>query len=505
MGAILSVSTLSGVPGLASFVDMMARGDATPAAGIGGAPLTTPASDRQGDAAPGKDLPQDDADGGDPAFAWLFAAMPAAVPADPAIDTAGAGAGAGKAAAETVAIATGAPGTMAEPSISPVTVPEQPRADVAGAPEIAVRGPDDAAAPLPTLADAARRGAVTTPQPGPQSGLLRATTVAGDAAAATADAMPAASRPTPALAGTAVDDRVEPVDAAIGTVASAPAVAENSARARVDASPAILRAAAQRIATGAGKVTVPTSPAAILPPMRQAMAQAVAPSSPAAPAATVLPSPVTAPAYAPASSPDRPVATALPDATLSPSARAPAVTSTDALPPPETGTPARSISGKADAPTPVAAVVTPSSPAAASQLSVISTPTTTTVMPALFALNPAARDTREDSEGGLFATGAIGGGTLLQAGATTIPVAGTADARQQALDMGRHDWPQKMIDHIDALRDAANANDTSIRLVPDRRMPFASAAAFNCGCASAISARVAACSAVKWTVIAPSP
>lgn len=88
-------------------------------------------------------------------------------------------------------------------------------------------------------------------------------------------------------------------------------------------------------------------------------------------------------------------------------------------------------------------------------------------MPALFALNPAARDTRDDREGGVSATGAIGGGVLLQAGAATMPVARTGEAQQQALDMGRHDWPQKMIDHIDALRDAANANDTSIRLMPD--------------------------------------
>ena len=33
--------------------------------------------------------------------------------------------------------------------------------------------------------------------------------------------------------------------------------------------------------------------------------------------------------------------------------------------------------------------------------------------------------------------------------------------------MGRQDWPQKMIDRIEALRDDANANDTSIRLKPE--------------------------------------
>ncbi|MBS0479249.1 MAG: flagellar hook-length control protein FliK, partial [Proteobacteria bacterium] len=48
-----------------------------------------------------------------------------------------------------------------------------------------------------------------------------------------------------------------------------------------------------------------------------------------------------------------------------------------------------------------------------------------------------------------------------------MPVAPMADAQRQMLDMGRQDWPQKMIDHIEALRDNANANDTSIRLKPE--------------------------------------
>ena len=47
------------------------------------------------------------------------------------------------------------------------------------------------------------------------------------------------------------------------------------------------------------------------------------------------------------------------------------------------------------------------------------------------------------------------------------PIAPTGDAQRQTLDLGRQDWPQKMIDHIEALRDNANANDTSIRLKPE--------------------------------------
>ena len=46
-------------------------------------------------------------------------------------------------------------------------------------------------------------------------------------------------------------------------------------------------------------------------------------------------------------------------------------------------------------------------------------------------------------------------------------VAATADAGQPMLDMRQDGWPTHMIDHIEALRDAANATDTRIRLVPD--------------------------------------
>jgi flagellar hook-length control protein FliK len=46
-------------------------------------------------------------------------------------------------------------------------------------------------------------------------------------------------------------------------------------------------------------------------------------------------------------------------------------------------------------------------------------------------------------------------------------VAGTGDPRHAALDMRRDDWPQAMIDRIEALRDSADAADTRIRLIPD--------------------------------------
>jgi len=43
----------------------------------------------------------------------------------------------------------------------------------------------------------------------------------------------------------------------------------------------------------------------------------------------------------------------------------------------------------------------------------------------------------------------------------------TIDAAQPTLDMRGNDWPAGMISHIESLRDAADANDTRIRLVPD--------------------------------------
>lgn len=53
------------------------------------------------------------------------------------------------------------------------------------------------------------------------------------------------------------------------------------------------------------------------------------------------------------------------------------------------------------------------------------------------------------------------------AASPTAPVAAASGAQQGALDMHRADWPQAMIDHIEALRDAADATSTRITLMPD--------------------------------------
>jgi flagellar hook-length control protein FliK len=89
-------------------------------------------------------------------------------------------------------------------------------------------------------------------------------------------------------------------------------------------------------------------------------------------------------------------------------------------------------------------------------------------MPALFALAMAPDRERSaepdrDNAGGA----AIVAATLLSPTDAAALVAQPGEAQRQALDMGRQDWPQKMIDRIEALRDDANANDTSIRLKPE--------------------------------------
>ena len=57
-------------------------------------------------------------------------------------------------------------------------------------------------------------------------------------------------------------------------------------------------------------------------------------------------------------------------------------------------------------------------------------------------------------------------GTLATAH-TAPPIQPVAEAQRTPLDMRRDDWTQALIDRIDTLRDAANATDTRIRLVPD--------------------------------------
>lgn len=99
-------------------------------------------------------------------------------------------------------------------------------------------------------------------------------------------------------------------------------------------------------------------------------------------------------------------------------------------------------------------------------LNAASNPVPTAALPALFALSMTANRTDRDDNPISTLTDTASIAPLSQA-TSTLPIAPMADAQRQMLDMGRQDWPQKMIDHIEALRDNANANDTSIRLKPE--------------------------------------
>jgi flagellar hook-length control protein FliK len=88
-------------------------------------------------------------------------------------------------------------------------------------------------------------------------------------------------------------------------------------------------------------------------------------------------------------------------------------------------------------------------------------------MPALFALAMATERKPAGEGEGSQSGGLTAAATLLTPADAVQLVAKPGQAERQALDMGRQDWPQKMIDRIEALRDDANANDTSIRLKPD--------------------------------------
>lgn len=90
-------------------------------------------------------------------------------------------------------------------------------------------------------------------------------------------------------------------------------------------------------------------------------------------------------------------------------------------------------------------------------------PPATAALPALFALAMTpAHDTRDDEASSPSPAAAV-----FRATADPATIAPAGDAQRQTLDLGARDWPQKMINHIEALRDNANANDTSIRLKPE--------------------------------------
>jgi hypothetical protein len=79
------------------------------------------------------------------------------------------------------------------------------------------------------------------------------------------------------------------------------------------------------------------------------------------------------------------------------------------------------------------------------------------------ALHQAARDERRSDAPEPTITG-----IPLTTDLTPHAVTAAENTRHAALDMARDTWPGKMIERIDMMRDALDAADTSIRLVPDK-------------------------------------
>ncbi|OWK31255.1 flagellar hook-length control protein FliK [Sphingomonas dokdonensis] len=77
------------------------------------------------------------------------------------------------------------------------------------------------------------------------------------------------------------------------------------------------------------------------------------------------------------------------------------------------------------------------------------------------AIHRAARDERRGEASDAMIAG-------LAPTAELTPQAAVEQSRHAALDMARATWPAKMIERIEMMRDALDAADTSIRLVPDK-------------------------------------
>lgn len=463
------VSGASGVPSLAAFVDLFADGDTLATTG------TVPAAKRQGDAASGKALPVADDDQRDPALDWLFAATPTALPlatstptpetppvaADPAA-TPAAPATAGTVAA--IQLAASAPTIAATlpdaaPSVDPVAEHlDVPAAQAAPDTRAAATLSEPAMPDLPDTADtvAAARAPIASPLP-----------------AAIPAAAAGLSLPLPLVPST--DDT--PAEPAIVAVDGAPTPSVQAIRPAVAAlaastAPSIdLMKAARTVASPTGledRLVSQAAPASsgIAPASSQAARLPVVPTSPAraaeAPAVPAQAAPVAAPAVDTAA-----VATASP-AVAPIAGDAPIVQTTPVV----ADTVAARPSGESVAPRQSAEpqAATSAQPRTAPLPAPAPTPATTAqpaaaAMPALFALAPQALDRRDDKDVGV--TGLSTTAALVQTTGATAPITAPGGAQHQTLDMNGGDWPQRMIDRIETLRDAANANDTSIRLKPD--------------------------------------
>ena len=393
--------------------------------------------------------------------------------------------------------------TQAAPSGSgsaPRTVSTAP--DASGTnPAVDVPRPDSA--PLPrtaasTATPAPAATAILTATPAPTPTPPRREAVRATAPAATDNMIAPASvvqtpdTPAPVREATATvppaplreaipQDVTAPAHQATVTVSSVPArqaIRQDASEAVTPVSPAPVRETVERaVIVPMAEATAPSIVEAITrgaPPSPPAAIAQTAPTPlpdspprPTAAGAATLPAPATAappviattapvradaPIVLPASPPQPPVATATATAATLPIATPPPAPPADTAPPateaPRTDAPvaARPIAPAAAEPSPAAPVI---ASAARTFAEAIHRAVTADDRPR--AADPAA------SAASAVTTGAV----------TTAAVTATGQAQQQTLDMRQPHWPSAMIQHIEKLRDMADANDMRIRVVPD--------------------------------------
>lgn len=212
-------------------------------------------------------------------------------------------------------------------------------------------------------------------------------------------------------------------------------------------------------ATSLAAVSADVAPIATRLPV--ALTQAVTPTSISAPplpaAPTAQPTAVIVPQAADA--PVEPVASAAPLLFVTSAPRpaestppAPSFQITDAQP-------VRASAGASEPQRPVAAPSTAATPPAPT----LAEPQIARIAPAAQVFAAAIQRATADERAATAPQPAT-----MSAGVETLQaVTATADARHAALDMRQDNWPHQMIQRIEALRDAADVNDTRIRLIPD--------------------------------------
>jgi flagellar hook-length control protein FliK len=336
--------------------------------------------------------------------------------------------------------------TAAPPPGVTGNVPPAPFADVAASRTAPTLKRETAARAVPSAA--------TGPTPPPAATAAASPVVAADwAAAPFVDSPQRAASPRPAFPARAISSHGQEEE--LAPVAPAEAVVRDPALQRDVAGPPLITtpviAASAPVQVGAPAMTAQASVTPALPtaPTPSPAASSVAASSPVGrDVPTALTPSSAAPVAVPTAPADPAAATAPPTAVAGPAfAKAAATLQPRAF--------VREVSGTAR-----------QTVALRPQAAALPQPAAGTTAPASLVFG-AAIHAASGSDERLRSEAAEPTLTAIAAPAAVGSAAPVVDTAQPTLDMRRGDWPNTMIDHIEALRDAANANDTRIRLIPD--------------------------------------